>query len=147
VNGLVLITAEVTYDDRERETGRKETEWKVIQKPVDRIVLVTRKPPPPTSVVRKSWEEAIPYKTVTRTEGTGSMIERRIIRAGVNGLVRITANVTYDGNDRKIGEVETARQVIQKPVDKIVLIQRSDPPPPPASPEPSGTPDLPPRPS
>ena len=70
-------------------------------------------------------EEVIPYETITKnTKATSDSRANQVVRQGEDGLKKVTYKVKYQ-NDIEVTRTVVKEEVIKKPVNKIVQVEKT----------------------
>lgn len=69
-----------------------------------------------------TWQESIPYSTVTERSGEYLLGTRKTVQNGVNGIRSVTAERVYDANGIQLSQQIIKTEVVQEPVSQKVLV-------------------------
>ena len=69
-----------------------------------------------------TWQESIPYSTVTERSGEYLLGTRKTVQNGVNGIRSVTAERVYDANGIQLSQQIIKTEVVQEPVNQKVLV-------------------------
>lgn len=69
-----------------------------------------------------TWEEEIPYSTVSEKSGDYLLGTQKTVQNGVNGIRSVTAERVYDTNGVQLSQQIIKTEVVQEPVNQKILI-------------------------
>lgn len=69
-----------------------------------------------------TWQESIPYSTVTERSGEYLLGTRKTVQNGMNGIRSVTAERVYDANGIQLSQQIIKTEVVQEPVNQKVLV-------------------------
>lgn len=69
-----------------------------------------------------TWEEEIPYSTVSEKSSEVLLNQRKTVQKGVNGIRSVTAERVYDANGIQLSQKIIGTEVVKEPVTQKVLI-------------------------